>query len=86
MLHPKLVVHLLLLILSLNLAACASLVIEVDVYKGPLINHAHQICFLVNATKNADLVERVLRGDPQLPASRVVPTVGNVTWILGLPS
>ena len=52
----------------------------------PLINHAHQICFLVNATKNADLVERVLRGDLQLPASRVVPTVGNVTWILGLPS
>ncbi len=52
----------------------------------PLINHARQICFLVNATKNADLVERVLRGDPQLPASRVVPTVGNVTWILGLPS
>jgi len=52
----------------------------------PLINHARQICFLVNATKNADLVERVLRGDPQLPASRVVPTAGNVTWILGLPS
>jgi len=52
----------------------------------PLINHARQICFLVNATKNADLVERVLRGDPQLPASRVVPTVGKVTWILGLPS
>src|SRR6266567_1480098 len=52
----------------------------------PLINHARQICFLVNATKSADLVERVLRGDPQLPASRVVPTVGKVTWILGLPS
>jgi 6-phosphogluconolactonase len=52
----------------------------------PLINHARQICFLVNATKNADLIDRVLRGDPQLPASRVVPTAGNVTWILGLPS
>jgi len=51
-----------------------------------LINYARQICFLVNATKNAELIERVLRGDPQLPASRVVPTAGNVTWILGLSS
>ncbi len=52
----------------------------------PLINHAHQICFLVNATKNVDLVERVLRGDPQLPASRVEAIAGNVTWILGQSS
>src|SRR4029450_12956362 len=51
-----------------------------------LINYARQICFLVNATKNAELIERILRGDPQLPASRVAPTVGNVTWILGLSS
>ena len=49
----------------------------------PLINHARQICFLVNATKNADLIDRVLRGDPQLPASRVEATAGDVTWILG---
>ena len=51
-----------------------------------LINYARQICFLVNATKNAELIERVLGGDPQLPASRVVPAAGNVTWILGLSS
>ena len=50
----------------------------------PLINHARQVCFLVNATKSAELIERVLRGDPQLPASRVKPTAGDVTWILGL--
>jgi 6-phosphogluconolactonase len=49
----------------------------------PLINRARQICFLVNATKNADLIDRVLRGDPQLPASRVEATAGDVTWILG---
>jgi 6-phosphogluconolactonase len=49
----------------------------------PLINHARQICFLVNATKNADLIDRVLRGDPLLPASRVEATAGDVTWILG---
>ena len=52
----------------------------------PLINHARQICFLVNATKSVELIERVLRGDPQLPASRVEPTAGDVTWILGLSS
>jgi 6-phosphogluconolactonase len=52
----------------------------------PLINHARQICFLVNATKNTELIERVLRGDPQLPASRVEPAAGDVTWILGLSS
>jgi len=52
----------------------------------PLINHARQVCFLVNATKSAELIERVLRGDPQLPASRVEPTAGDVTWILGLSS
>jgi 6-phosphogluconolactonase len=52
----------------------------------PLINHARQICFLVNATKSAELIERVLRGDPQLPATRVEPISGDVTWILGLSS
>ena len=52
----------------------------------PLINHAREVCFLANATKSAELIERVLRGDPQLPASRVEPTAGDVTWILGLSS
>jgi len=52
----------------------------------PLINHARQVCFLVNATKSAELIERVLRGDPQLPATRVEPIAGDVTWILGLSS
>jgi len=52
----------------------------------PLINHARQICFLVNATKSAELIERVLRGDPQLPATRVEPIAGDVTWILGFSS
>jgi 6-phosphogluconolactonase len=52
----------------------------------PLINRARQICFLVNATKSGELIERVLRGDPQLPASRVEPTAGEMTWILGLSS
>jgi 6-phosphogluconolactonase len=49
----------------------------------PLINHARHVCFLVNAAKNTDLIERVLKGDPQYPASRVNPTAGELTWILG---
>jgi 6-phosphogluconolactonase len=50
----------------------------------PLINHARQICFLVNAMEKANVIERVLPGDPQLPASRVTPATGDVTWILSL--
>jgi 6-phosphogluconolactonase len=52
----------------------------------PLINQARQICFLVSATKNADLIERVQQGDSQLPASRVDATAGDVTWIIGQSS
>jgi len=48
----------------------------------PLINHARHICFLVGAAKNADLIGRVLEGDPQFPASRVNPSAGEVTWII----
>jgi len=51
-----------------------------------VIDHARQICFLVDAAKKADLIERVLRGDPQLPASRVKAAAGDVTWILGQSS
>ncbi|HJX24879.1 MAG TPA: 6-phosphogluconolactonase [Chthoniobacterales bacterium] len=49
----------------------------------PLINHARQVCFLVNAAKHADLIERVLESDPKYPASRVNPTAGDLTWIMG---
>ncbi len=49
----------------------------------PLINHARHICFLVNANKQEKLIERVLRGDVTLPAARVEPVSGQVTWIIG---
>jgi 6-phosphogluconolactonase len=49
----------------------------------PMINRARHICFLVNATKQADLIERVLAGDQQFPASRVQPATGDLTWIIG---
>ncbi len=49
----------------------------------PLINRARRVCFLVGAAKNADLIKRVLEGDLQFPASRVNPSAGDVTWIIG---
>jgi 6-phosphogluconolactonase len=49
----------------------------------PLINHARHVCFLVNASKHAELIERVLAGDPKFPASRVNPTAGDLTWMIG---
>ncbi len=49
----------------------------------PLINHSRHVCFLVNASKHAELIERVLGGDPKFPASRVQPISGDLTWILG---
>ena len=49
----------------------------------PLINQARHVCFLVGTAKNASLIERVIEGDPQFPASRVNPSAGDVTWIIG---
>src|SRR5437588_4487037 len=49
----------------------------------PLINHARHVCFLVNAKKQSELIERIINGDTQYPAARVNPTNGKLTWILG---
>ena len=49
----------------------------------PLINQARCVCFLVNASKNPDLIARIVAGDTQYPAARVKPTSGRVIWILG---
>lgn len=50
-------------------------------YTYPLIAQARQVVFLVNANKAPALLERVLDGDQELPAARVVAE--KVTWILG---
>jgi 6-phosphogluconolactonase len=49
----------------------------------PLIGQARQICFLANANKNAELLEKVLAGDKQYPAAQVEAANGGLTWILG---
>ena len=48
----------------------------------PLINHARHILFLIGASKDPQLIERVLEGDQQFPAARVNPSAGEVTWII----
>ena len=48
----------------------------------PLINHARHILFLVGASKNPALIERVLQGDPQFPAARIDSSSGEVTWMI----
>ncbi len=48
----------------------------------PLIRAAREICFLVNSAKNAELIERVLKGDQEFPAARVESTNARVTWII----
>ena len=49
----------------------------------PLINAARHILFLVGASKDPALIERVLQGDSQYPAARVNPSAGDVTWMIG---
>ena len=49
----------------------------------PLINHARHVCFLVNAKKQPELVEKIINGDQQYPSARVNPSAGALTWILG---
>jgi 6-phosphogluconolactonase len=49
----------------------------------PLINAARHICFLVDANKSAELIAKVIEGDPRFPASHVNPTARKVTWIIG---
>ena len=64
----------------------ANFVPKLDVWRltftFPLINQARHVCFLIGAAKNARLIERVMEGDPQFPASRVNPSAGDVTWII----
>jgi 6-phosphogluconolactonase len=48
----------------------------------PLINHARHILFMVGASKDPALIERVMEGDQQLPAARVDPSEGELTWIM----
>jgi 6-phosphogluconolactonase len=49
----------------------------------PLINHARNVCFLVNASKHPELIDSILGGDTQYPSARVNPPDGQLIWMLG---
>jgi 6-phosphogluconolactonase len=70
-----------------NRLVAANFVPKVGVWRltftFPLINHAQNVCFLVNANKQRQLIEDVIGGDKKFPAARVNPPNGKVTWILG---
>jgi 6-phosphogluconolactonase len=49
----------------------------------PLINAARHVCFLVNDPAKSGVVNEVVKGNPDLPASHVNPSSGLLTWLLG---
>ncbi|MEP6976353.1 MAG: 6-phosphogluconolactonase [Spartobacteria bacterium] len=49
----------------------------------PLLNQSRQVLFLIKGDKNPELLERVLAGAEEYPASRVAPTNGQLTWMIG---
>ncbi len=49
----------------------------------PLINAARHVAFLVEGADKLPLVEEILGGQSALPAARVRPAHGTVTWIVG---
>ncbi len=49
----------------------------------PLLNQSRQVLFLARNDKNPQVLERVLAGDPEFPASLVNPPNGQLTWMIG---
>ena len=52
-------------------------------FSFPLINHARHVCFIIDARKNKQLIDDVIKGNQKFPAARVNPASGKLTWILG---
>jgi 6-phosphogluconolactonase len=49
----------------------------------PVLNQARNVCFLINASKNEELINQVIGGDSTYPAARVNPAPGRLVWFLG---
>ena len=49
----------------------------------PLLNQSRQVLFLVKSDKDPTVLERVLAGDAEFPASRVNPSNGRLSWMIG---
>jgi 6-phosphogluconolactonase len=48
----------------------------------PLLNAARKVFFLAKGVGKAEILRRVLSGDPALPSALVKPTQGEVAWLL----
>jgi 6-phosphogluconolactonase len=48
----------------------------------PVLNNARRTMFLAADGKKADVIARSVAGDPEMPAGRVRPVDGTLTWIL----
>lgn len=50
----------------------------------PVLNHAFRVIFLASGAGKTEILREVLRGDESgsTPASRVVPSLGRVTWLV----
>jgi 6-phosphogluconolactonase len=48
----------------------------------PVLNAAHHVMFLAADGAKAEVIARAVAGDPDLPAGRVRPPDGTLTWIL----
>ena len=49
----------------------------------PLLNQSRQVLFLVKSDKDPRILQRVLAGDAEFPASRVNPPHGQLSWMIG---
>ena len=48
----------------------------------PLINAARQICFLIDDAAKEPMIDEIIAGRSELPAARVQPSGGTVTWLI----
>jgi 6-phosphogluconolactonase len=49
----------------------------------PIINASRNVCFLVNSKGKGPILELVLTGQVDLPCTRVRPSAGTLTWLVG---
>ena len=49
----------------------------------PLIDAAQHVVFLVNSEGKDEMLKQVFSGKSDYPCSRVLPSSGNITWLLG---
>jgi 6-phosphogluconolactonase len=48
----------------------------------PVLNAARRVLVLVGAPEKAPMVKRAVERDPTIPAGRLRPTSGTLTWLL----